>query len=362
MFKNWGTWLGIENENGQVKQENESIVDADEDKNGGINKPTTAAESELTSAAEKDAQPPQLLQKAQGFSGYIYNFASSASKKLSESVVETAQTLKKSVEEGKINGIIDKTILGDFQKEQERFVQEKKAKKFSAAVPPWVGYNEEETLQQQILALSADKRNFLRDPPAGVQFHFDFEQMYPIAMVMLDEDELLRKMRFHLVPKQLKEEVFWKNYFYRVSLIKQSAQLTALAAQQAAERRDVVKTSSGQDAPRHKGVVKGKTPPAIHSPKPKSSEDEEEISTSSPVSEFVSDAFDACKINEDDLRKEMEQLVLDKREHPNTQQEETADWERELQEELQEYDVLADNENCDDNWDREIEEMLKEDS
>lgn len=42
--------------------------------------------------------------------------------------------------------------------------------------------------------------------------------------------------------------------------------------------------------------------------------------------------------------------------------EETADWERELQEELQDYDVLADNENRDDNWDREIEEMLKEDS
>lgn len=109
------------------------------------------------------------------------------------------------------------------------------------------------------------------------------------------------------------------------------------------------------------------------------------------MSEFVSDAFDSCKINEDDLRTEMKQLVLDKREHPNAQQgksfcflrvvmelaeldlcsmsdwtfgfsEETSDWERELQEELQEYDVLDDNENRDDKWDREIEEMLKEDS
>ncbi|XP_040895839.1 synapse-associated protein 1-like [Toxotes jaculatrix] len=361
MFKNWGTWLGLESENGQVKQEGESVVDVSEDKSHEINKPTTAAESEQSSAAKKDAEPPQVLQKAKGFSGYIYNFASSASKKLSESVAETATTLKKSVEEGKINGIIDKTILGDFQKEQEKFVQEKKAKKFGAAVPPWVGYNEEDTIQQQILALSADKRNFLRDPPAGVHFHFDFEQMYPIAMVMLEEDELLRKMRFHLVPKQVKEEVFWKNYFYRVSLIKQSAQLTALAAQQAAERRDEEKTGCSPEDPHQKDVIKGKTRPTTCSMKPKSTEDEEEISTSPPVSEFVSDAFDSCKINEDDLRKEMEQLVLDKREHPNTQQEETADWERELQEELKEYDVLADNENHDDNWDREIEDMLKED-
>lgn len=36
---------------------------------------------------------------------------------------------------------------------------------------------------------------------------------------------------------RVKEEVFWRNYFYRVSLIKQSAQLTALAAQQ--QQQDV---------------------------------------------------------------------------------------------------------------------------
>ncbi|KAL0157487.1 hypothetical protein M9458_045563, partial [Cirrhinus mrigala] len=90
-----------------------------------------------------------------------------------------------------------------------------------------------------------DKRNFLRDPPAGVQFQFDFDQMYPVALVMLQEDELLNRMRFDLVPKQVKEDMFWRNYFYRVSLIKQSAQLTALAAQQqAAEKREEEKNAS----------------------------------------------------------------------------------------------------------------------
>lgn len=359
MFKNFGNWLGIENE--KVKQTDES-ADNFGDQKQDINKPSPAAENRQTEDGKEDVQPAQLLQKAKGLSGYIYNIASNASKKLSDSVVETAQSLKKSVEEGKVNGIIDKTILGDFQKEQDKFVQEKNAKKSGAAVPPWVGYNEEETIQQQILALSADKRNFLRDPPAGVQFHFDCEQMYPVAMVMLEEDELLRKMRFHLVPKQVKEEAFWKNYFYRVSLIKQSAQLTALAAQQAAERRGMEKTGSSPDEVQQKDEMKRKALTGNFKNKPKSTEDEAEVSTSPPVSEFVSDAFDSCNINEDDLRKEMEQLVLDKREHPDTEQEETPDWERELQEELQEYDVLPDNENHDDNWDKEIEEMLKEDS
>lgn len=43
-------------------------------------------------------------------------------------------------------------------------------------------------------------------------------------------------------------------------------------------------------------------------------EDEEEMSTSPGVSEFVSDAFDSTAIDQEDLKKEMEQLVLDKKE------------------------------------------------
>ncbi|KAJ0065252.1 hypothetical protein NL108_006596, partial [Boleophthalmus pectinirostris] len=195
------------------------------------------------------------------------------------------------------------TILGDFQKEQEKFVQEKRAKQCTGAVPPWVGYNDEDSVQQQILSLSIDQRNFLRDPPAGVNFNFDFEQVYPVAMVMLEEDELLRKMRFHLVPKQLKEEVFWRNYFYRVSLIKQSAQLTVLATQRAPDREKTGKDTSVNE--QDQVCFNPCLLPVL----------KEEICASSPVPEFVSDAFHSCNLNEDDLRKEMQQLVLGKKEN-----------------------------------------------
>ena len=47
-----------------------------------------------------------------------------------------------------------------------------------------------------------DKRNFLRNPPAGVDFYFDFDASHPIAMVMLQDDPVLEKMRFELVPKK----------------------------------------------------------------------------------------------------------------------------------------------------------------
>lgn len=52
---------------------------------------------------------------------------------------------------------------------------------------------------------------------------------------------------------------------------------------------------------------------SISHPFPPQHHEEEEISTSPGVSEFVSDAFDSCNINQEDLRKGMEQLVLDKK-------------------------------------------------
>ncbi|XP_061091916.1 synapse-associated protein 1-like isoform X2 [Conger conger] len=367
MFKGWGTWLGLQTpiepstveENGQSEfvPSGEKTTELED---SGVNKQTTPDE---VAVGEEGDPAPQLFQQAKGLSGYIYNIASSATKKISDSVAETAQTIKKSVEEGKIDGIIDKTILGDFQKEQDKFLQEKNAKKTDAAVLPWVGYSEEETIQQQILALSADRRNFLRDPPAGVQFQFVFEHMYPIAMVMLQEDELLNRMRFDLVPKHVKEDAFWRNYFYRVSLIKQSAQLTALAAQQqAAEKKEEGKSPGSPEDDHLTEDIRPKTPPIPMTSKPKSAEDEEEISTSPGVSEFVSDSFDTCNIDQEDLRKEMEQLVLDRKAEAAAQDEEAADWEKELQQELQEYEVVGESENRDDNWDKEIEEMLQGES
>ncbi|KAF4797901.1 Synapse-associated protein 1 [Turdus rufiventris] len=316
MLRGLGSWLGLERageeqllptgkRSGPAEQEEEAEAGPAEQEQG-----------------ELQGDSEALLSQAKGFGSYLFNFASAATKKISESVAETAQTIKKSVEEGKIDSIIDKTIIGDFQKEQKKFVQEQQTKKSEAAVPPWVDSNEEETIQQQILALSADKRNFLRDPPAGVQFHFDFDQMYPVALVMLQEDELLNRMRFDLVPKQ------------NICGLDSIKQLLAETSKKISSSLTLSLT-----------------------------QDEEEISTSPGVSEFVSDAFDTCNLNQEDLRKEMEQLVLDKKkEETSVVEEETADWEKELQQELQEYEVVTESEKRDENWDKEIEEMLQEEN
>jgi hypothetical protein len=41
----------------------------------------------------------------------------------------------------------------------------------------------------------------MRSPPSGVDFQFDYEIYYPIALAILAEDPELEKMRFELVPK-----------------------------------------------------------------------------------------------------------------------------------------------------------------
>uniref|UniRef100_A0A4W3JSP9 Synapse-associated protein 1-like n=1 Tax=Callorhinchus milii TaxID=7868 RepID=A0A4W3JSP9_CALMI len=260
---------------------------------------------------------------------YLYNAASSATKKVSESVRGTAQTIKKSVEERKIDDLFNKTIIGDFKKEQEKFVKEKKSKKSGSTLPPWAGYIEEESIRQQILSLSADRRNFLRDPPAGVQFNFEFDRIAPVAMVMLREDELLNKVRFDLVPKLVKEEQFWRNYFYRVSLIKQSAELSLLAAQ-------------------HTGRSKRKEDPLEDRT---SATGGSFISTSLIAAEFASDAYHTLFPKQDNLLEGMEMLGMSADDIP--------EWEKELQRELQEFEIVEGSEQINDAWEKEIEEMLE---
>ena len=91
---------------------------------------------------------------------------------------------------------------------------------------PWSGYQNEDDLKEKILTLSADSRNFLRAPPGGVNFDLETSGVAAHALVLLKEDPRLERMRYELVPKKVKEDEFWRNYFYRVGLVKQSFELT----------------------------------------------------------------------------------------------------------------------------------------
>ncbi|CAF2838659.1 unnamed protein product [Rotaria sp. Silwood2] len=232
---------------------------------------------------------------------------------LGSTVLKSAQQLKQVVEE--------RTIIGNFTKEQEKFLTDKRVKQRheETAILPWVGYEQEEEMKKQILALSQEKRNFLRSPPPGANYHFDMAAIYPVALATLEVDENLKQMRFDLVPKQINEESFWCNYFYRVSLIKQSAQLTALASENAnTQSTDETRNSSNNPASR-------------------TSELQEKMSDVNQ--EFVSEDYDTSALSMDDIRREIEQLTVTKKSSNTTKHGspdlDESEWDKGLADELE---------------------------
>ncbi|KAK6474574.1 synapse-associated protein 1-like [Huso huso] len=327
---------------------------------------------------EEDTKTEKLTNQTKRIGSYLFGVAALASKKVSESVLETAQTIRKSVDQHPINGIIDKTILGDFKREQENFVKEQQQRKAEAAVPLWVGYSDEESMKQQILSLSLDRRNFLRDPPAGVHFQFDFSQAAPVAMVTLQEDAMLSRMRFELVPRHVKEEVFWRNYFYRVSLVRQSAQLSSLASQHTERQRDTER-GSGDQTPITDATATQTPAISVRNTRqirPLVSLDDVlccgQLTPQSLQSQFMMCCVPSTPVsalsplNQEDLLKDRQQLGMGQGEKDpavEQEQDEIPEWERELQRELQEFEVVEPGERgaASEAWEREIEELLLED-
>uniref|UniRef100_A0A1B6KKR3 BSD domain-containing protein n=1 Tax=Graphocephala atropunctata TaxID=36148 RepID=A0A1B6KKR3_9HEMI len=282
--------LGVESPASE-KSVKGSPMEKDEDDNSSA---TGGADSEAGDAGEEgdplDDKDPQAfggavstkaLQGAKSIGSFLYSAVNTAGKK----VTETTAKIKKTVEEN--------SLLGEFNKEQEAFIKEKQGKAGETAVPPWVGYSNQESLKEECLALSQDKRNFVRSPPAGVDFQFDYETSYAVAMATLGEDPNLESMRFELVPKVISEENFWRNYFYRVSLICQASELNSMA----------------QEGNTLESRIS--TEPAAKTPAPSLVEAPYSPVTDSPSHEFVSDNFRPSSQDLEEVREGMKKLGLD---------------------------------------------------
>uniref|UniRef100_A0A1B6G4E8 BSD domain-containing protein n=1 Tax=Cuerna arida TaxID=1464854 RepID=A0A1B6G4E8_9HEMI len=325
--------LGVESPASE-KSVKGSPMEKDEDDNssatGGADSDAGDPNEEGDPLDDKDPQAfggavsTKALQGAKSIGSFLYSAVNTAGKK----VTETTAKIKKTVEEN--------SLLGEFNKEQEAFIKEKQGKGGETAVPPWVGYSNQESLKEECLALSQDKRNFVRSPPAGVDFQFDYETSYPVAMATLAEDPSLESMRFELVPKVISEENFWRNYFYRVSLICQASELNSMAQ----EGNTLDSRTS--------------TEPAAKATVPSPMEAPYNPVTDSPSHEFVSDNFRPSSQDLEEVREGMKKLGLDP---PPVKEEE---WERELEAELQDFEVVAsgDKKGIDAQWESQIEEML----
>ncbi|KNC81032.1 hypothetical protein, variant [Sphaeroforma arctica JP610] len=162
----------------------------------------------------------------------------------------------------KVRSTVD-SMTEDWEKEQNKFLAEKEqARVFqhdNSMMPLWAGFADEESVKAQILTLSLDKRNFLVDPPAGNDFHFDLDIFSAACMSALKYDPRIETVRFELVPKTVKESRFWRNYLYRVSLIKQQASLSSMQSE-VEVGASPKSNSSSQLTNRHSDIVASPPP------------------------------------------------------------------------------------------------------
>jgi len=270
----------------EQKEDDDSSATGGADSDVAASEPGTPAEDKESGQAFGGAVSTKALQGAKSLGNFLF----SAVNKAGKTVSEAGAKIKKTVEEN--------SLLGEFNKEQEAFIKEKQGKMSDAAVPPWVGCPNEESLKEEFLTLSTDRRNFVRSPPAGVDFQFDYEVSYPVAMATLTEDPNLEKMRFELVPKVISEETFWRNYFYRVSLIRQANELSSMAQEGGRESDPTSRANSTDVEPAAKPHLDDVLVP-------------ESTSTDSPTHEFVSDTFRASSSDLEEVREGMKKLGMD---------------------------------------------------
>ena len=112
--------------------------------------PSTNVESEPT------ASNPEMTESKKDLSSM--SFLSSSSQcvfALSGIFNDLGSTVAKGAQQFK-HAVGDKSFLGYFVKEHDKFLTEKRAqqRREETAVPPWIGYVEEEEMKKQILALA----------------------------------------------------------------------------------------------------------------------------------------------------------------------------------------------------------------
>nr|CDJ97868.1 BSD domain containing protein [Haemonchus contortus] len=213
------------------------------------------------------------------------------------------------------NVVVENTIFGELDREQEAFVEKVAASRLPEVLDPWDGLPDREFAKKKILALSLDPHNFIRESPGDCDFDTTTQQA--MAKRLMTVDPNLSRIRFELVPKKLSEEKFWRNYFYRVSLIRHSISANASESQSTAKKTAPVEPDAAT-----------------------SGEGDQEMSTNAGE----------C------LVKNVEEKDGSIGEN-STQVDD--DWEREILSDLNEYELVAErNEKSEEQWEAEIQDLL----
>ncbi|XP_040158300.1 synapse-associated protein of 47 kDa isoform X5 [Anopheles arabiensis] len=378
-------------ENGGIT--NEGLVTSPEKASQGIAGSTDAADEEDRSSATGGADsrpatgPGTPTEENAGQIGQVTHKVTAGAKSIGSFLYSSFNKAG-----DKIKHLKDNSILGEFSKEQEAFIKNQQGGG-SAGACPWTGHANEAKIKEEILSLSADRRNFVRAPPAGVEFDFDYDSSYPVALAIMNDDKELEKMRFELVPKIITEENFWRNYFYRVSLICQAADLGTLGDNNEFVKRgasedteDTERTSSVGSMLNQSGDISSPatSPEEQTSASPLSPEQSPPAQTntsdlqsgmtnaaaSKPAHrEFISDSFHTNEQDLEEVKAGMKKLGIDSLaqqanesiglEHEKSEEQ----WEKDLEAELQDYELVNDGSNeRNSNWEKDVDELLEDEA
>ena len=95
---------------------------------------------------------------------------------------------------------------------------------------PWDGIAEDESRQltKCIFGLGVDEEALLlQEEELEYEFDFNMDHYVVLAQIMLKLDLNLKKTRHELVPEMITEDDFWRNYFFKIELIKKNMGLEA---------------------------------------------------------------------------------------------------------------------------------------
>ena len=76
-------------------------------------------------------------------------------------------------------------------------------------------------MRKEVFSLSKEY-DMLSQPKSNMEFKFDFDMdSYTfVSIAMLKHDKNLDETRDQMVPEEVSEEDFWRNYFYKIECFK----------------------------------------------------------------------------------------------------------------------------------------------
>jgi len=311
------------------------------------------------------------------FTEQISELAEQTKKSVSDaaaSVSETVQNLDAQKVSSLVQDIYIETtkefLLGSTGTELEKRNANRLDRAVQLKLVPWKVYDEAKSelfdeLQTRVLKLSESEDTFLVSAPDDTVFQFNFDGLLPFAYAALAEDKSLSQQRYLLVPKRVEEDDFWRNYFYRVQLVRNQLDVPPLSEEiiqeyivqipdvpdsdAILENEDQVSKQESEKAEEHEEEVQPAPVPVA----------DDSVSNQNAAEEEEEEDFVTDMISQEDLRNMRKELGIKQPQAPDKKKDDASTEDAEDDEILNDLLADMDSGDIDDMNDDEINSLLE---